>query len=36
MASVTQSLAGRTALLNLLPLSVNELREAGMRGQRPH
>ncbi len=30
-ASVTQSLAGRTALLNLLPLSVNELLQAGLR-----
>ena len=30
MASVAQSLAGRTALLNLLPLSINELREAGI------
>lgn len=30
MASITQSLAGRTALLNLLPLSINELREAGI------
>ncbi len=29
MAAVTQSLAGRTALLQLLPLSVNELRDAG-------
>jgi len=28
MASVTQSLAGRTALLRLLPLSINELRDA--------
>ena len=32
MASITQSLAGRTALLNLLPLSVNELRQAGFSG----
>lgn len=30
MESVTQSLAGRTALLRLLPLSVNELRDAGL------
>ena len=30
MAAVTQSLAGRTALLNLLPLSINELRDAGL------
>ena len=30
MASVTQSLAGRTALLRLLPLSINELRQAGL------
>jgi len=30
MAAITQSLAGRTALLQLLPLSVNELREAGL------
>jgi uncharacterized protein len=29
MRSVTQSLAGRVALLNLLPMSVNELRAAG-------
>jgi uncharacterized protein len=29
MASVTQSLAGRTALLQLLPLSINEIRRAG-------
>lgn len=28
MAAVTQSLAGRTALLRLLPLSINELRDA--------
>lgn len=28
MASITQSLAGRTALLQLLPLSINELRDA--------
>jgi uncharacterized protein len=30
MRTVTQSLAGRTALLRLLPLSINELREAGI------
>ncbi|MBI5278123.1 MAG: ATP-binding protein [Burkholderiales bacterium] len=30
MESVTQSLAGRTALLRLLPLSINELRDAGL------
>jgi uncharacterized protein len=30
MASVTQSLAGRTALLNLLPLSLAELRAGGL------
>lgn len=30
MRSVTQSLAGRTALLRLLPLSINELRDAGL------
>jgi uncharacterized protein len=30
MRSITQSLAGRTALLNLLPLSINELRGAGL------
>ena len=30
MASVTQSLAGRTALLRLLPLSINELRQADL------
>ena len=30
MEAVTQSLAGRTALLQLLPLSVNELRQAGL------
>jgi uncharacterized protein len=30
MASVTQSLAGRTALLQLLPLSINEIRRAGL------
>ena len=32
---ITQSLAGRIALLTLLPLSVSELREAGMLGQDP-
>jgi uncharacterized protein len=31
LKSITQSLAGRTALLQLLPLSINELREAGLR-----
>lgn len=30
MHAVTQSLAGRTALLQLLPLSINELRDAGL------
>ncbi len=30
MQSITQSLAGRTALLRLLPLSINELRQAGL------
>lgn len=30
LASVTQSLAGRTALIELLPLSVAELRDAGL------
>jgi uncharacterized protein len=30
LRTVTQSLAGRTALLQLLPLSINELREAGV------
>lgn len=30
MAAISQSLAGRTALLQLLPLSINELREAGL------
>jgi predicted AAA+ superfamily ATPase len=30
MAAITQSLAGRTALLKLLPLSINELRQAGI------
>lgn len=30
LASVTQSLAGRTALVELLPLSVAELRDAGL------
>lgn len=30
MASITQSLAGRTALLRLYPLSINELRDAGL------
>ena len=30
MASVTQSLAGRTTLLRLLPLSINELRQTGL------
>lgn len=30
MHSITQSLAGRTALLNLLPLSINELRAADL------
>lgn len=30
MHAVTQSLAGRTALLNLLPMSINELRGAGL------
>ena len=30
MASVTQSLAGRTAILRLYPLSINELRDAGL------
>lgn len=29
--NITQSLAGRTALLTLLPLSINELRQAGIR-----
>src|ERR1700688_607236 len=28
--AITQSLAGRTALLNLLPMSLSELREAGI------
>ena len=32
MESVTQSLAGRTALLCLLPLSIQELKTAGLRG----
>ncbi|MDP2367810.1 ATP-binding protein [Rhodoferax sp.] len=36
MASITQSLAGRTALLKLLPLSVNELRQAGLDGTTDH
>jgi predicted AAA+ superfamily ATPase len=36
MASVTQSLAGRTALLKLLPLSVNELCQAGLGGTTDH
>ncbi len=31
LASVSQSLAGRTALLNLLPLSLDEIREFGVR-----
>jgi predicted AAA+ superfamily ATPase len=31
LKGVLQSLAGRTALLQLLPLSVNELRDAGLR-----
>jgi uncharacterized protein len=31
MAGITQSLAGRTALLNLLPLSLAELRAAGVK-----
>jgi predicted AAA+ superfamily ATPase len=31
LKGVSQSLAGRTALLQLLPLSVNELRDAGLR-----
>jgi uncharacterized protein len=31
LKSITQSLAGRTALLQLLPLSINELRDAGLR-----
>ena len=30
LRSVTQSLAGRTALLHLLPMSINELRAAGL------
>jgi predicted AAA+ superfamily ATPase len=30
MSSVTQSLAGRTAVLNLLPMSIAELRAAGL------
>lgn len=30
MRSISQSLAGRTALLQLLPLSINEIREAGL------
>jgi len=30
MTAITQSLAGRTALLQLLPLSINELRDAGL------
>jgi uncharacterized protein len=30
MGAVTQSLAGRTALLQLLPMSINELRAAGL------
>ncbi len=30
MSAITQSLAGRTALLQLLPLSINELRQAGL------
>ncbi len=29
LAAVTQSLAGRTALVELMPLSINELRQAG-------
>ncbi len=29
--AITQSLAGRTAILNLLPLSISELRSAGIR-----
>jgi predicted AAA+ superfamily ATPase len=32
LASVTQSLAGRTALIELLPLSIAELRDAGLLG----
>ena len=31
LKGVSQSLAGRTALLQLLPLSVNEMRDAGLR-----
>jgi uncharacterized protein len=31
LKTITQSLAGRTALLQLLPLSINELRDAGLR-----
>jgi predicted AAA+ superfamily ATPase len=31
MRNVTQSLAGRTALLHLLPMSINELRAAGLK-----
>ncbi len=36
VASITQSLAGRTALLKLLPLSVNELRQAGLDSTTDH
>jgi predicted AAA+ superfamily ATPase len=32
-ASITQSLAGRTSILHLLPLSIEELRNAGLSGQ---
>lgn len=31
MQSITQSLAGRTALLHLLPMSINELRGSGLK-----
>ena len=37
--AITQSLAGRTTILNLYPLSINELSEAGIslfNGRRPH
>jgi len=35
-ASITQSLAGRTSILHLLPLSIEELRKAGLGGQSFH
>jgi uncharacterized protein len=36
MATVTQSLAGRSALLNLLPMSLAELRAAGVKATTDH